>query len=422
MRVQIEDSGITGPWPSGERVLTCIGTGSNIERVIRTSRRMAKSLKAEWLSIFVETSKTLDLPQADRDRLAMNLKLASELGSKVVTVPGNDVAKEIIDYALRHNITKIVIGTHTKRTLRRLFRESLVENLTQNLKNVDIYVINTHEEKVEKPTLPSTGAKPPTDWKPYLYSLIMVAIVTLIGIPISFYLAPINIAMLYLTAVVLAAIYLGQYPSMLAALLGALSLNFFFIEKKFTFRLEDTQYFFTLGVMLLIGFIISKLASSVKDQVEHAQKRQKEVIGLYEMSRDLASAHNLEAVCRTILDYVQQIFQAEAAILIYNGRELEVYMHTPEFEPDENELAVATWAFKNNRPAGFRTDTLPAAVAYHQPLQTSESPIGILAIKPLDRDYIPTPDDYRILEGVIHLAATNIERAFLSQPKRLKRR
>lgn len=352
----------------------------------------------------------------------MNLKLASELGAKVVTVPGNDVPREIMEYASRHNITKIVVGAHTKRTLRILLRGSLAEYITHHLNDVDVYVINTLGEKVDKITLAPTGAKPPFDWKPYLYALLLVVLVTLIGFPISLYLAPINIAMLYLTAVVLAAIYFGQYPSMFAAILSAFSLNFFFIERKFTFRLEDAQYFFTLAAMLLIGIIISKLASKVKDQVEHAQKRQKEVIGLYEMSRDLASAHNLEAVCRTVLDYVQQIFQAEAAILIYNGQELEVYMHTPEFEPDENELAVAAWAFKNNRPAGFRTDTLPAAMAYHQPLLTSECPIGILAIKPMDRDYIPTPDDYRILEGVIHLAATNIERALLSTPRRPRRK
>jgi GAF domain-containing protein len=125
--------------------------------------------------------------------------------------------------------------------------------------------------------------------------------------------------------------------------------------------LADTQYLITLGGMLLIGIIISKLASSQKGQIEQSQKRQKEVIGLYELSRDLASAHSLEAVCRTVLEYIQQIFQAEAAVLLSNGRELEVFMHTPGFEPDENEIAVASWAYKNVKPA--RRGGLPPAFA-----------------------------------------------------------
>ncbi len=419
MREQIAVSGITGPWPSGERVLSCMGPGPHCERIIRASRRIAKSLNAEWLGLFVETEKTLDLPQSERDRLATNLKLASELGCKVVTIPGNDITHEIIEYARKHNITKIVVGNARLTTYKRLFGKTLVDDLIHNLEDIDVYVVNNQAEKFDQVKMSPPVVTPQTNWKSYLYAFLLVVAITSIGIPVSWAIAPINMAMLYLVAVVISAIYLGQYPSIFAALLGVICLNFFFIEHRFTLKLEDTQYLVTLIVMLLIGVVISKLTSGQKEQIENAQKRQKEVIGLYEMSRDLASAHNLEAVARTVLEYVQQIFHpAEAAILIYNGNDLDVFMHTPDFEPDENEMAVANWAFKNGKPAGFRTDTLPAAQAYHQPLETTRNPIGILAIKPLNREYIPTPDDYRVLEGVAHLAATNIERALLSSPKR----
>lgn len=423
MREQIETSGITGPWPSGERVLSCLGPGAQCERIIRSSRRIAKSLKAEWLGLFVETENTLDLPQSERDRLANNLKLAAELGCKVVTIPGNDITHEIIEYSRKHNITKIVVGNAKMSTFKKIFGKTLVDDLIHSLEDIDVYVVNTQADKVDSLKMSPPVVKPETNWISYLYAFLFVAGITLIGIPLSWSIAPINMAMLYLVVVVISAIYLGQYPSIFSAILGVIALNFFFIEQKFTLKLEDTQYLVTLIVMLLIGVVISKLASGQKDQIENAQKRQKEVIGLYEMSRDLASAHNLQAVARTVLEYVQQIFHpAEAAILISNGQDLEVIMHTPDFEPDENEMAVAGWAFKNSKAAGFRTDTLPAAQAYHQPLETSQNPIGILAIKPLNRDYIPTPDDYRVLEGVAHLAATNIERALLSAPRQKKRK
>lgn len=422
MREKIEDYGITGPWPSGERILTCISPHENNEKLIRASRRLAKSLKAEWYTIFVETNQTLSIPREDRDRVALNLKLAESLGSKTVTVPGDDVSGEILRYATSHNITKITIGNPKIQPWWNFFTKSPADELIRKCTNIDVYVINPGGEKEEI----SYGIQPsPTKtrgWLSYMYCALLIIGVTLIGIPISWYFAPINIGMLYLGAVIISAIYFGQWPSLFTAFVGVICLEFFFIEKKLSFRLEDTQYLITLAGMLLIGVIISRLASNQRLQIENAQRRQREVVGLYELSRDLASAHNPEAVCRTVIDYVQQIYQADAAILIAEGQLLDVFMHTPNFKLDENELAVANWSLKNNKAAGWSTDTLPAAAAYHQPLQTAENPIGILTIKPPDRNIVPTPDDLRLLEGIAHLAATNLERAFLAAPKRPRRK
>ena len=38
------------------------------------------------------------------------LQLAEELGAKSVSLPGQSVAETVIEYARRHNVTKIIIG------------------------------------------------------------------------------------------------------------------------------------------------------------------------------------------------------------------------------------------------------------------------------------------------------------------------
>ena len=51
----METRAIPGPWPAGERLLVCISPGAISERLIRTARRLADELKAEWYAIYVET-------------------------------------------------------------------------------------------------------------------------------------------------------------------------------------------------------------------------------------------------------------------------------------------------------------------------------------------------------------------------------
>ena len=48
MRAYMQTQSIPGPWPAGERLLVCISPGALSERLIRTARRLADELNAEW--------------------------------------------------------------------------------------------------------------------------------------------------------------------------------------------------------------------------------------------------------------------------------------------------------------------------------------------------------------------------------------
>ncbi len=101
---------IPGPWAAGERILVCISSHPLGERLVRTGRRLADDLKAEWYVVFVETPGHLHMPEENRQRVQRNLLLASELGAKVINLPGSQVAEVVLDFAHEHNITKIIAG------------------------------------------------------------------------------------------------------------------------------------------------------------------------------------------------------------------------------------------------------------------------------------------------------------------------
>ncbi|MCL4395479.1 MAG: sensor histidine kinase KdpD, partial [Chloroflexi bacterium] len=48
MRAYMETRAIAGPWPAKDRLLVCLSPGTLSERLIRTARRLAEELDAEW--------------------------------------------------------------------------------------------------------------------------------------------------------------------------------------------------------------------------------------------------------------------------------------------------------------------------------------------------------------------------------------
>src|SRR5512135_1995222 len=67
MRSYMETRAIPGPWPAGERLLVCISPGTVSERLIRTTRRLADQLKAEWYAVYVETPQLAGISSAQRE-------------------------------------------------------------------------------------------------------------------------------------------------------------------------------------------------------------------------------------------------------------------------------------------------------------------------------------------------------------------
>ena len=100
---------IRGPWLSGERLLLFIGPGSSGSRLVRSARRLAHELGAEWSAVYVETPGSTRLTPAQQDRIMDSLRLAQRLGAKTVTIQGDSIATAVMEYAKANNITKIVV-------------------------------------------------------------------------------------------------------------------------------------------------------------------------------------------------------------------------------------------------------------------------------------------------------------------------
>ena len=416
MHDYMQTRAIPGPWPVTERLMVCVSSSNLSERLIRTTRRLADEINAEWFAVYVETAAQPDLSRVHQARITKTLQLAEELGAHSRRLVGHSIPDTLLDYARKHNITKIVVGKPLGTRLQDFFRGSLVDQLIRSSGNIDIYVISSREDQ--------KNIALPSHWQPhrpfirYLLALVLVTASTLIGMLVRGNLEPANLVMLYLASVVFSAAYLGRGPSLLCAITGVLAFDFFLIPPYLTFNVSDTQYLITFLVLFVVGIVVSTLTARVQEQAQAAVKREARTSALYTFGRDLTSAASLKEVADTTINHIAEVFGRDVIIFLPESGRLVTYASTGNYQPDANELAVAAWAFEHDQPAGLGTETLPAAPLHCQPLKTSRGLVGILGIHPKDAKELLTLEQRQTIQTFANQAALAMERANLAEQAR----
>ncbi len=423
MRAYMRSLAINQVWAASERIAVCVSPSGLGERLVRSARRLADELNADWMAIYVETPAHLALPQAKREQITRTLRLAEELGARVKVIPSTgtaqSIAKTIIEYARKHNVTKIVAGKPIRPRWFDLLRGgSLVDELIYRSGDIDIYVITSSE-----------AARIPADenllqthstWKKYVLGVALTVLATGLGYLVELNISPTNLVMIYLLAVMIAAVYLGRGPSILVSVLGVFAFDFFFVPPYFTFAVSDTEYIITFAGLFLVGVVISALAVRAREQAEAAQRREADTAMLYALSRDLAAAEGLEAVLKAVRTHLEADFGRDVVIYLPAGDTLTPYIDSDSFQPPpgETELSLALWSYRHAEPAGLGTNTLPSAEPRFMPLKTSQHMVGVLSLKPLDPTHPLSPDQRRMLESFANQTAQAIERVHLAEQAR----
>jgi two-component system sensor histidine kinase KdpD len=360
----------------------------------------------------VETPAHHRLSKESKEQLTRTLQLAEKLGATTVTLFGLNIASTVIDYARRHNITRIIIG----KTLRPRWQEyvfgSVVDQLIHDSGNIDVYVISSDEHTQQKIIdldylLPVT---PPQD---YVVCFALVAAITAIGWMVKEFISPTNLAMLFLLAVVVIAFRRGLRPAIFTAIIGVLAFDFFFIPPYMTFRVSDSEYLITFSGMIIVGTLVSLLVTRAREHAYAAQEREKETGTLYALSQDLAVAADAGSIITAVTRHIREIFQWESVVLLPEGDHLLVHPPDSGLVLNADDIAVATWAFRHGTVAGYDTDTLHGSRLRYIPLQSSAGVFGVLGVKPTEPEGIITHEQERILTAFANQMAPALERVNL---------
>ena len=415
----MQANAIPGPWAAGERILVCVSEDPRAAGLVRYTKRLADRLHAPFTAISIETRRSQQLSDEERDRLADTLRLAESLGGEALTIPavGRRIADDVVSFAQGNNVTQIVIGKSTRSRWFEMTRGSVVHDLVRRAGNISVHVIPGDEMSAEaapKTAVQTAARSEPFDPLPYLKALGFV----LIGLVAAQLIQPRfgieNVDLVLLTAVVAVAVRYGLWPSLLATVAASLSYNFFFLPPLYTFTITDPTNVAAFLLFLVVAMIVSNVAARVRIQADTAIGRIRMTEQLHAFSRKLAGTATLDDVLWATAYQIALMLKVRVVLLLPEEGLLTVKSgYPPEDELDQADLAAANWAWSNDRPAGRSSDTLPGAKRLFLPMRTGRGPIGVIGIDNDRTGPLLTPDQRRLLDALVDQGALAIERVLL---------
>ena len=301
MLIYREDHAIRDVWQVNERILVCIGVNPLAERLVRAGKRLAVSLRAKWLVVYVETPQLQRLPAEKRDGVLRILRLAEQLGAETVTLSAPDMGEAIIEFCSERNINKLVVGKPSRRGWKRWLLGSVVDELIAHAHNVNIYLLGSPKDidnvdinlfrKSPLPGLRQRSVQKKGYYSGYGWAVLITLFSALIARSMVGSLELANVVMIFLLGVVFIATRFGRGPSVLASLLGVGIFDFLFVPPFYSFSVAGSQYLITLLTMLVVGIVISNLMINVRSQAKVASHRERRAAVLYAMRKELSLTH-----------------------------------------------------------------------------------------------------------------------------------
>lgn len=372
---------------AGEHILMCLSSSPSNAKVVRTAAKMAEAFHGAFTALFVETTDFEDISDVDKARLRDNLRLSEQLGAKIATVYGDDVAYQVSEYAKASSVSKIVLGRPASKKIFGLGRQNYVDKLTAFAPDLEIYVI---PNKMSAPANKKRHRMkaPIVSFSDTIKSLLCLIGATLIGFWFySLGFNESNVITVYILATLFTAVVTeGKSYSLISSILAVLMFNFFFTEPRYSFAAYNLGYPVTFLVMFLSAFITSTFTKRVKSQAKQTSLKAHRTEILLETTQKLQQAKDKEGIFYQSVHQIKKLLErtiiwypAENGVLgkpLTFNQPLEVV----ERYLTADEGAVAQWVFKNNKHAGATTDTLSGAKCLYMAVRSNDTVFAVVGV------------------------------------------
>ncbi len=392
---------VASAWPARERILVCLTTGGEAERLVRTGKRMADRSRAPWIVLGVGDAGGAD-PAVEKA-----LVLAEQLGAETESMSAAGSSSEaILDFARRRNVSRIVVAAGNR--LRRVFRRPLHERLIAGGEAFEVTVLGG---AVDAPARPRS--RDSVSARPYLLGAAFVGLALPFGFLVDRTLPLANLSLVFL-APVLASGVTGRVPAaVFTSVLAFVAYNYFFTEPRLTLSVIHPWQMLTLGVFLIFSLVVGILGARLNAQVAAMRLAERHTRALYEFSRKAMTATSDYDMAWTIVSQVRSSVPVETVLLTPDatGRLAVLAAWPPIYELDAASEAAADWAWRQGQRAGWSTNTLPSSAWQFVPLLARERTLGVLGIRRETGGEPLRAADRRLLETLVDQAALILERA-----------
>jgi two-component system sensor histidine kinase KdpD len=129
------------------------------------------------------------------------------------------------------------------------------------------------------------------------------------------------------------------------------------------------------------------------------------------LTRQLAEGKDFAELLAGVIRQLSDVFKADVAVLIPDSQDKNQLVPYPfgTLAVSDKESGVAEWAFRNAKPAGFSTETLPSADALYMPLTTPTGCVGVIGLRAKDHRELSLQQQ-NLLENFIGQIAVVLDR------------
>ncbi len=375
----------------GEHILVCLSGSPSNPKVIRTAARLAEAFHSSLTGIYVKTFEDdNELSEEFRD----NIRLAEQLGARIVTVYGEDPAEQIARYAKLKGITKIVLGRANNKSI--IKKKTLADRLNSFSGEIDVYIIpDDRPEYKEKSSVGFFKG----EWKRDFFSLNMIDLLKSFGVLLAvtavsfcFYYLGLNLAniiTIYILGVLISAIVTDGYIyGIISSILSVTFFNLFFTEPRFTLSVNDPTYPITLVIMLIASLLTSTLTKRVKREAYLSAQKAYYLELLMNSSKNLSGGKDQEDIIKTAAIQISQLLERPILYSLYDedtDLNFSAYPKEVNIEINKEEMVAAKWVSRNNKHAGATTNTMSDSKNLYLSVRGYNDVMGVMAI-PVD-DY-----------------------------------
>jgi two-component system, OmpR family, sensor histidine kinase KdpD len=402
---------IRGPWKSGLHLLVAIDYRPQSTRLLRWAKNLSYSMGANIQAVYVETLHKLT--QKEREQLDKNINLTKQLGIKFRIITNYDVVKAIVDFALKENVTHIIVGKPRVRNVLSMFRlGTFLNRLIRYSGNIDVYILGSDSQAKdrfkERFSIPSFTS----NLQQYLVIALLVILSSMACYLVKDFVGyqVVSFGLLFLVSIL--ALFYGTGPILLAATLSALIWDYFFIPPQFTLHIQKPVDMLMLIMFFIIALLNGTLTSRVRRQEQKIRIREERTDALYQLTRDLAITSGIDEVSNIAQKYIRKYFNLECAIILKNDlNQLDkTVRHETKVVLSENDFSVAAWVYKHSAKAGKHTETLPSGNYTFYPLTGNSDNAGVIAVEHI---VLFTQGEEQFWEAFLSQISGKYEREFL---------
>ncbi len=252
----------------------------------------------------------------------------------------------------------------------------------------------------------------------YARAAAILALATALALPFRGRINTIDVAMLYLLAVVAVATLSRRGPALLACVLAIAAFDYVFVPPYYTLDVHDADYLFTFGVMFVVALLMTGLTGRIREQAREASERQRRTAALYELDQELAGAATQAEVVSIAESHIGRAGGGAARFVLPEsdlaGSAEPSWPSDGVFESIPVRVAAA-WVHQSGKVGGLGTAHCGEAEALLCPVRSGGRRFGVVALLPQPADRALLAEEAQTAEALAGHMAVVLERVALHE-------